>query len=190
MTREFTPEQKARRLAYAKEYNAKPENKARRSILAKEKRANTPSEVRQAAYENRIARETPEQYDKKLAQVRKWGRDNPDKKRKFMTTLKGIFSRTRSNAIKRNLTFEITFQDFETLVNQSGMICALSGMPLTNQVRSDFKLSIDRKDSTLGYTVDNIQLVAAKVNVMKNDIHQDLFVDLCRSIVKHNDHRI
>ena len=34
----------------------------------------------------------------------------------------------------------------------------------------------DRKDSSKGYTVDNIQLVGAIINIMKNDIDEKDFL--------------
>ena len=37
-------------------------------------------------------------------------------------------------------------------------------------------LSIDRKDSSKGYTIDNIQLVGAIINIIKNDIDEKDFL--------------
>ena len=41
---------------------------------------------------------------------------------------------------------------------------------------NDYNLSIDRIDSNKGYTIDNIQLVGAIINIMKNDmLEKDFF---------------
>lgn len=48
-------------------------------------------------------------------------------------------------------------------------------------------LSIDRIDSSRGYVEGNIQLVCHAVNLAKNSWPQDVFIDLCRKIVKKAD---
>ena len=41
----------------------------------------------------------------------------------------------------------------------------------------------DRKDSSKGYTVDNIQLVGAIINIMKNDIDEKDFLMFVSAVV-------
>jgi len=65
--------------------------------------------------------------------------------------------------------------------------CALSGETLTRIGLEDkginnYNISIDRIDSTKGYTVDNIQLVGAIINIMKNDIEEKDFLLFVSSI--------
>lgn len=48
-------------------------------------------------------------------------------------------------------------------------------------------LSIDRIDSSKGYTRDNVVLVCSSINVMKNSHSIDEFINLCRSVVEHAD---
>ena len=47
-------------------------------------------------------------------------------------------------------------------------------------------LSLDRIDSSQGYTEDNVQLVCRIVNIMKNDLSVDEFVGWCKLIEVHN----
>lgn len=69
---------------------------------------------------------------------------------------------------------EITI-DLEYLValwySQDGR-CALSGMPMVHRFNSFYSISIDRKDSSLGYIPGNVQLVCQWVNRAKNK-HSD-----------------
>ena len=45
--------------------------------------------------------------------------------------------------------------------------------------------SLDRKDSSLGYTLDNIQWVHRTVNKIKLDLQQDEFVEWCKRVAAH-----
>lgn len=53
--------------------------------------------------------------------------------------------------------------------------CKLSGETLSLQSKSNYIISIDRLDSTKGYTIDNIQLVTKIVNLAKNDLTDKIF---------------
>jgi len=45
-----------------------------------------------------------------------------------------------------------------------------------------YNISIDRIDSSKGYTKDNIQLVGSIINIMKNDIKEEDFLLFVSSI--------
>ena len=47
-------------------------------------------------------------------------------------------------------------------------------------------ISIDRIDSNLGYTKDNIQLVGAIINQIKTDMSNDEFINMCSIITNYN----
>ena len=72
-------------------------------------------------------------------------------------------------------------------VKQEGL-CAMTGEKLTFIALSNsgninyYNLSIDRIDSNKGYTTDNIQLVGAIINIMKNDIHEKDFLIFVSSV--------
>ena len=44
----------------------------------------------------------------------------------------------------------------------------------------------DRKDSSKGYTIDNIQLIGAIINIMKNDIDEKDFLLFISTITINN----
>lgn len=66
--------------------------------------------------------------------------------------------------------------------------CALSGINMTYEFykgRVNTNVSVDRIDSTKGYTKDNIQLVTMAANQMKNDLQMDEFISLCKSVINN-----
>lgn len=66
-------------------------------------------------------------------------------------------------------------------------ICALTGWRMTtrkNSGRVKTNASIDRIDSSLGYDLDNVQLVCASANRAKMDLSEKDFVELCRAVSK------
>lgn len=71
---------------------------------------------------------------------------------------------------------------------QQNGLCKLSGVRLEfegGKGRQNFhKASVDRIDSTVGYTPNNIQLVCWGVNKMKQDMTQTEFLTFCRLIVE------
>lgn len=83
----------------------------------------------------------------------------------------------------RKKTGTITIEDAYNKLEMQGFKCALSGIDLSWSESSG--MSIDRIDSSVGYTLDNIQLVHKDVNLMKNHFDQDYFVDMCSKIAQH-----
>ena len=97
----------------------------------------------------------------------------------------------KRNAKARNLEFTITQYDVILLYNAQNKLCALSGVPIefskcTRRKYSTYHeqtASIDRIDSSKGYTLDNIQLVHKDINQMKMDKSDDELINLCRKVV-------
>ncbi len=103
--------------------------------------------------------------------------------------IKRAYLSCKHNCLKRNkdLEFTITEQEIIDLYYKQKGKCALSGEKLTtivleNNGINDFNLSIDRKDSSKGYTIDNIQLVGALINIMKNDMDEKDFLLFVSSV--------
>lgn len=64
-------------------------------------------------------------------------------------------------------------------------LCAVTRCPMTISIRGGRQrtnLSIDRIDSSRGYSMDNIQLVCLVVNLMKLDMTQDEFTSWCSAV--------
>lgn len=91
----------------------------------------------------------------------------------------------KAGAKIRNILFDITIEqawDKFVLQNQK---CALTNLPLTFNKKTNETIgtaSIDRIDSSKGYTVENIQWVHKDVNTMKSDFDEKYFISLCKLI--------
>jgi hypothetical protein len=102
------------------------------------------------------------------------------------------FSSIRTHARTRNIPFDITVSDaWEQFLKQDRK-CAYTGQLLTMIPRSacwgdDNTASLDRIDSSLGYTTDNIQWVHKTINKMKLDLTESDFLKICSDITKHRE---
>ena len=54
-----------------------------------------------------------------------------------------------------------------------------------NGKRNKYNLSIDRIDSSKGYTKDNIQLVCSAANMMKGYMEYNELIQFCKAIIKN-----
>lgn len=103
-----------------------------------------------------------------------------------------FFNDIRKGAVSRNISFDITIEEaWEVFVEQDGK-CVLTGEelifpPTTNRHTRSANLtaSLDRIDSTKGYTKDNIQWVHKVINIMKNRLSDEQFIDWCEKVVNH-----
>lgn len=94
------------------------------------------------------------------------------------------------NAKKRNLACDITILDLQDLyVKQDGK-CYYTGrqLSLSPKALRTVKASIDRLDSSKGYTLDNIVFCSAIINVMKNTLTEAEFVLTCNEVVERLNH--
>lgn len=86
-----------------------------------------------------------------------------------------------------SLPFTITPQDLQNLYDQNNH-CALSGISLEMDLTKSLvkqNLSVDRIDPDKGYVPDNIQLVDKRINMMKQSLSQEEFIDLCCKVADH-----
>lgn len=96
----------------------------------------------------------------------------------------------KRRALHKNLDFTISFDTIYDLWNRQKGLCAISKIPMTliiGQNRSLYNMSLDRIDSSKGYTPDNVQLVCDIVNRMKLDASLQEFINLCRLISNNYD---
>lgn len=95
-------------------------------------------------------------------------------------------------AVKRNLPFCLTMEEaWNLFIKQDGK-CALTGLPIrmytyyvARKYRIPITASLDRIDSTKGYTLDNIQWVHKHVQLMKFDLPQTYFIEMCKKVSDH-----
>lgn len=77
----------------------------------------------------------------------------------------------RVRAMKRGLEFAITLEDVKAAWPPSGL-CPVLDVQLTPPGRQEdwrTSVSLDRIDSTKGYTPDNIAVISTRANMIKND---------------------
>lgn len=89
-------------------------------------------------------------------------------------------------AKERNMQFNITLEYVWELFLQQNRMCALTNILLTfGERQSDDKTaSLDRIDSSKGYIEGNVQWVHKWVNVMKWDLSQKEFIQICNMVAK------
>jgi hypothetical protein len=91
----------------------------------------------------------------------------------------------KSSANRRRHAWNLTKDDLDRQFILQNGVCALSGIEMIHDKNSPYRPSIDRIDSSLGYTIGNFQFVCSIVNVMKNKIPEPLFMGLCSKITQH-----
>jgi hypothetical protein len=96
-----------------------------------------------------------------------------------------FFNAIKGGANWRELEINIDKQILSDIFESQGRKCALSGIPLKIIFGNKGKgttASVDRIDSSRGYTKDNIQFVHKDVNRMKSVYSQDYFIKMCKLI--------
>ena len=112
----------------------------------------------------------------------------------------------RTRAKRQGMEFDLEPDDIRLIFEAQGGRCAYTGKAIylrgmrhhnTRRGRSRGlvsyhnmnKASVDRIDSTKGYTRDNVHLVCLHINYAKLDLSEADFVDLCAAVVQHTKKR-
>lgn len=86
------------------------------------------------------------------------------------------------SALKRNIDFNITIQQaYRKFLQQKG-ICSLSGL----EIELNKTASLDRIDSSKGYTESNIQWLHKDINKLKSNWSEDKFINLCKKVAQYD----
>ena len=87
----------------------------------------------------------------------------------YLPEIKTIYNRLKQSAKKRNIPFDLTITQLNELTFP--ITCPILGIPLkfNRGQQKDDSYSIDRIDSTHGYTIDNIEVISWRANRLKND---------------------
>jgi len=88
----------------------------------------------------------------------------------------------KRGAAKRGHEFSLTIKDVADCWDEQQQICAYSGRQMTLLPSQLNTVSIERIDSSIGYTKDNTILVCHAVNRMKSDFEFDDFYNFCRDV--------
>lgn len=102
-------------------------------------------------------------------------------------------SSTERRAKKLGLPFDLDAKFLWELFERQSRKCALSGVEISfsvvNRKRAEGTISLDRVDSTKGYTKNNVQWVHKNVNLMKMYLPQAEFLEWCGKVWKHHQNR-
>jgi hypothetical protein len=99
----------------------------------------------------------------------------------------GFWNQIKDGASKRGWSFYINIKDAWDLFERQGRKCALTGLLLSMGKKSRVNpesttASLDRIDSSKPYTLDNVQWVHKDINMMKRNMDEKRFVELCRAV--------
>jgi len=87
------------------------------------------------------------------------------------------------------LEFDIVTKQVIALYNAQNGLCAISRLPLKHEWGKLGSMSIDRIDSSVGYVINNIQLVCKGINMLKNRHSQEdvrAFLDEITNVRTHS----
>jgi hypothetical protein len=89
------------------------------------------------------------------------------------TETKKLYNNLKQSAKKRGIDFDLTLTDLNNL--SFPITCPILGIPLKYNIGTpqDDSYSIDRKDNSIGYTIDNIEVISYKANRAKNNLSEE-----------------
>lgn len=102
---------------------------------------------------------------------------------------KGHFNNIVARAKKRGLEFSLTQEWLWNLYLKQDRKCAITNVPIKFDETGTRKYynqtaSLDRIDSSKGYTEDNVQWVHKAINFMKQALEQQEFIELCNLVAQ------
>lgn len=94
----------------------------------------------------------------------------------------------RIGAESRGMEFDITIEQAWNMFLLQGRRCSLTGVLLTfgNTYNRLFNASLDRIDSSKGYSIDNVRWVHKAINVMKMAMSDETFMFWINAIYNHS----
>jgi len=113
---------------------------------------------------------------------------NSDKETREFYSIKELVRGAKGRAKKKGRVFEIDETYIRELLVLQNHKCAISGIDLTTSFGegwSKTSISIDRIDSSIGYTKDNVHLVCDQVNRMKNTLSTKELIALCKQVIEY-----
>lgn len=83
---------------------------------------------------------------------------------------------------RKRLEIDIDRKYIEKLFLKQKSKCALSGL----EIRLGINASLDRIDSSKGYTKNNVQWLHKDINILKGSLDEQYFLEICRNVYEHN----
>lgn len=124
------------------------------------------------------------------AQNRIWAQENKDKiksyyhdhkeekrdyRKIYCSTPRGRFADYKSGARVRNISFDLTFDQFKTFWQVPCGYCS-------TEIET---VGLDRIDNSLGYAIDNCISCCKTCNYMKSDLCEDMWFDHMLKVLKN-----
>ena len=109
--------------------------------------------------------------------------------------VKGIFKSAQQGARTRGLPFDLTLEDVQAMAEAQDGVCAVTGMRFSLRkpkrgIKKPWAPSIDRIDSSLGYSPENCRIVTIFANIAMSDwgdwVISELKQELFRTFLAHN----
>lgn len=105
-----------------------------------------------------------------------------------------LYHQIKRNAEKRNIKFNLTKEFLYNLLYKTQECkCAITGVDIKisntisgHRSNKETTASLDRIDSSKGYTKGNVQWVHKKINIMKNNMKIEELIGWCKLIIKGN----
>lgn len=176
-------------MAYNKEYYHNGKGKESQHNNYVKNREKIIARVRER--EERLRNEDPNWEQKEKDRQAKYRNKNKEKlaSKVEKSPFRYKLYRTKTSAIRRELEFTITEDDIRSLWEKQSGICYYSKKPMDlpkhGTKTSTNTMSIDRIDSAVGYTPDNVVLCRWIMNVMKNEMDIETFYEEALSIVNN-----
>lgn len=110
----------------------------------------------------------------------------------YQNFLKDRLLQSEKRAKIKGFLHTITIDDLLHIWDLQRGLCSYTHSSLQHTVghayynKNPYAVSIDRIDSTRGYTLDNIQLICGHVNTMKGQLTESDFFEFVHAIAKHN----
>ena len=172
---------KEQRRAMGRVYDNKPERKEKKKEWEKnnyDKRCKINLISRQKAIQNGVG-----EYLKRNAEnAKQWRINNPEKQKivneNKRKDIKQQFKIYQRSATKKRLKFQLTYQDYQVTAYQPCYYC--------NDVESKGFNGIDRKDSRLGYQLENCVSSCRICNYMKGSCHINAFIGRVHHILGYH----
>jgi hypothetical protein len=173
-----------------RESSKKYAQRNRKKIAAREAawRSENPEYHRQWREANREKlREYERKYREENRERVQANRRRYDEKRRGDSRRKAVelVAAARNRAKKRGLAFELEIDLIHEKIVSGN--CEATGLPFIVEASHPQTPSIDRVDSSGGYTLDNVRVVCFMYNQAKRDWTHDQLLNFCRAFVKNAD---
>jgi len=106
---------------------------------------------------------------------------------------KELLCSAKGRANNKNIEFNLTYEWILDLYDKQGCVCSLTGIafdfdnkPKVKRSYNPYSPSLDRIDTSKGYTQDNVRLVLTAINIALNDFGEETYRIIADSYLNFN----